>query len=52
MNFSVKVVPGDEYDRFIAERTRPASDVTPATVTAAGAPAQTSAAPSTSGSRQ
>ncbi len=46
MNFSVKVVPGDEYDRFIAERTRPA------TVTAAGATTQTSAGTNTPGSGQ
>ncbi|SBW26096.1 aa3-type cytochrome oxidase subunit II [Protofrankia symbiont of Coriaria ruscifolia] len=46
MNFSVKVIPGDEYDRFIAERTRSA------TVTAAGASTQTSAGTNTPGSGQ
>ncbi len=55
MNFYVKVIPGDEYDRYIAERERPA------TVTAAGAAGatgatgattQTSAATTTRGSGQ
>nr|WP_322766709.1 cytochrome c oxidase subunit II [Frankia sp. Cr1] len=46
MNFYVKVVPGDEYDRFIAERTRPAA------LSAAGATTQTSAGTTTRGSGQ
>ncbi|WP_239308030.1 MULTISPECIES: cytochrome c oxidase subunit II [unclassified Frankia] len=51
MNFYVKVVPGDEYDRFIAERTRPAALAAAGPVTP-GATTLTSAGTTTPGSGQ